>query len=204
MPVPHCRLRIKGGREPNRNRGRELFEVDVEAADPFALGAGLDDDDITADTVLVDAVGLEEGVAVAADDDVDVLGILGKGDVVGLIRIAGVTEVGEGDDQVALLHVFQVVGPLVGGGEGVHVDDALQVLSGDQGPERDSQTEDAYLLTGFLHDNIRLHQRIQSRTGEVVVGADGLELCLGQTAGQLVHSVVVLVVADGSPPKTVK
>ena len=53
---------------------------------------------------------------------------------------------GEGDDQVALLHILEVVGPLVGGGEGVHVDDTLQVLPGDQSPERDSQTEDAYLL----------------------------------------------------------
>ena len=56
--------------------GGRLLEVDVEAADPFALGSGLDDYDVTADAVLVDAVGLEEGVAVAADDDVDVLGIL--------------------------------------------------------------------------------------------------------------------------------
>ena len=57
--------------------GWRLLEVDVEAADPFALSSGLDDYDVTADAVLVDAVGLEEGVAVAADDDVDVLGILG-------------------------------------------------------------------------------------------------------------------------------
>ena len=53
--------------------GKLLLEVDVEAADPFALGSGLDDYDVTADAVLVDAVGLEEGVAVAADDDVDIL-----------------------------------------------------------------------------------------------------------------------------------
>lgn len=137
----------------------------------------------------------EVGVAVAAQNDVDAPRAANDGRV--LVVGRAVAQMGEADDEVALLLVAQLIGHLLGHGRGVVVDDSLAVGTRNEALQLWGQTEDAHAhACAFLY-NIRLHQALAHGAREVVVGADDGEAGHAEQAGHVLHAAVELVVAYG-------
>ena len=100
----------------------------------------------------MDGVGVDVGVRVAAEDDVDVLGVGGQAQVVGVGGIGFVADVGDGDDHVARVDVFQPPGGGVGGVVEVDVFHAVIVAVGDDAFGVEVQRHDAETFAAELAD----------------------------------------------------
>ena len=177
------------------SRSDTALPGDLEIADVEAPLAVLDDRD--RDTVKVRLVvrGLEVGVGMAADHEIHIAGTADEHLI--QIRLVLETDVGEGDDEIALLLGLEVLGPLVDHLGVLESRNPVGDLLGDKDGDVRHKAYDSDAHTGFLDDGVRLDVLGQSHIGEVVVGADHRAFDVGEAAGQLIDTIVELVVAEG-------
>ena len=136
---------------------------------------------------------VHEGVGVAADHEVDPAGLRDEG----LVFI--VADVGQEDDQVALLFVVEVVRPAVGHLDVVELRQARGDGLGHVGGEVRLETDDADLHPAAVEDGVGLDDLAHLEAGEVEVGADDLRLGPDrlEARGQGLDIVVEFVIAQG-------
>ena len=131
----------------------------------------------------------------AANNEIDVAGTADEHLI--QIRFILETDVGEGDDEIALLLGLEVLGPLVDHLGILECGNPVGDLLGDKDGDVRHKAYDPDAHTGLLDDGVRLDVLGQGHIGEVVVGTDNRTLDVGEAAGQLIDTIVELVVAEG-------
>ncbi len=128
--------------------------ADLEVADVETPLAVLDDRDRDAVKVRLVVRGLEVGVGMAADHEIHIAGTADEHLI--QIRLVLETDVGEGDDEIALLLGLEVLGPLVDHLGVLEGGNPVGDILGDKNGDVRHKAYDPDAHTGLLDDGVRL------------------------------------------------